>query len=366
MKPFSINYVWVALVGFLSGCGGISTSSESHNNRASGNTVANNTSAQQQAAVATQEESIDQGLPTAQQTTPVEGSNNLLADIDISSAAAVATAATNLAKQSLVSNEISATNTTASFKTETNINTQSRGQLSVSQLLVDFLPIANTIAESTEPSSLQGECGGVAVTESTQTYGNSEGFPYEVDASVIFDDFCTGLANVYSGLESEDIHASKITFSGAGEMSSVFPSDAEGHYEFTFNFLVNTNFEFMPPTVALNQTVGCSYHNGFENFDPNSDCNFSIAFESDGKTFSATDYIVTGDNTIGYDVEITVADQTNESYSASFSGLTVCDNGNFGNGQGTLIYQTKEFNISYTSCNEAVVSHQTLRHTLQL
>ena len=372
MKPSRVILVSAVFTGFLSGCGGVTTSSESHGQSSSSDTSAttpvNSTTTETTEVIFTTEESTQEVVAVAaveEETIEPEASTDALADIDVVDAANVAKAATQLAKQSLVSNEISATSALASFKSGDSISSHSKGQFSIGQLLLEHLPVAATVIENTEPTQLTGSCGGVAVTESNMTYDDSVGFPYEVEASVVFEEFCSRLEDYYSGGLAEELTGYDITFNGAGDMRSRFPSAAEGHYEFSFNFLIQTDFTFMPPTVALKQGVSCSYFNGIENFDPNGDCAFTINFETDNHTYTASDYLVTGDNTVGYDVEITVTSDSNDSYNASFSGLKVCDNGNFGSGTGSLLYHDKEFSITYTSCNEAVVAYETLRYTIQ-
>lgn len=354
----------------LSGCGGVSASSKESDSQPTANTQASTTSSNSTSTAATQTESVDQstGSNTTTSNTvtvePTAESESQASDIDLNKAVSIALAANGLAKQGLVSNEISTTNSLASFKTQKASNQVSKSQINVANLLSSVTPLAATVNETIPQISLPGSCGGNAVSDGSRSYDDEVGFPYIIRASVVFDEYCTDIESVYEGLSSEDLEGYSIVFNGFGDLISEFPSEDEGYYEFDLDFSITTDVEFLPPLVQLNQSITCSYFNGLANFNPLLDCATTLQFESDNDNFSANEFIVSGDNELGYSVELSLSDGDNLSYQANFSNVVVCESGNFGSGTATIQLPEDNIEILYESCSQARVSYQDLSSTI--
>lgn len=369
MKPISQFLAGLLSTCCLTACGGISTNSES-SQQATETTQTNEQVSQ------TQEQPVDQVEPSTTveqilvEETIVEVNDDseelpVTSSLDYEKAISVVKAASSIAKQGLVSNEVSTTHSLASFKTGQQVETQNNGKINVADFLSTIVPLSTDVTETMSSVTLTGECGGAAMTDGSRSYDDEVGFPYVIRANIIFDEYCTDINSVYTGTTAYDLDGHSIVFNGDGSLVSEFPNEQEGHYEFDLIFSMQTEASFLPPVVNINQWVSCSYYDGAENFNPALDCSTTLAYQGETESFVSNEFNVQGNNEIGYTVEVSLSDSANEIYQARFSNLTVCENGNFGTGSSSLSYDETEIDISFDNCSQATVDYNGTRFEVQ-
>jgi len=370
--------VLVAILGasLLTACGGVSRSTEDNstgstnngspvaNTNTESNAASNSDSdsgndseATTDTANTTGDNNSDIGSETIETT--VEPSTETVDQVQIAfnKATAIAFAAGEIVKQGLVSDAITAPGTLLQLNASLNPS-QSNAKTSPIAFSLTQNPTMNkTVVEDIDPTTLQGECGGTMTSAGSNGYDDELLYPYFVEGTVEFSDYCLHLSSVFNGDDAEALDAYSIIFNGTGIISGDLPNAQEGHYEFLLDFGLTTDAPMLPPSVTLNQAVSCSYYNGASDFDASLDCSFTVIYDTEGQNFSANEFRIEGDNIGGYDVNVTFSDIDDNLYGASFFGLSLCANGNFGTGSGSISYNEELIDIEYTNCDEVVITY---------
>lgn len=174
-----------------------------------------------------------------------------------------------------------------------------------------------------------------------------------------FDNYCTYSSAFYPDANDPPLeNGYTVIFNGSGALVVELTNELEGHYEFDLDYSFTSDDPALPPSMDLSQSMSCSFFSGAENFDPDLDCTVTINYAGEDQDYVATDLIVSGNNTSGYDLSLTVVDESNQEFSASFSDLTVCANGNFGSGTGTIDYNNASIDVEYIDCDTMVISYR--------
>lgn len=193
-------------------------------------------------------------------------------------------------------------------------------------------------ATHTGSESVEGTCGGTGSYTYTVTSDDTNRYPLAMDYNWVLNDFCLdfkeGYQIVYNGTFAMDMYATDVE---------------NATYDYEFDFSYTTNF----PGV---QSGSLYYAESCTMTDGEMTCSTGM-YESDTTTYHTSDVSVTGDAVSGYNISYTITDGDGNVCTVSFTGLTLCENGNIGSGNGTVTMKGQVINIEYISCDEFVVTY---------
>lgn len=219
----------------------------------------------------------------------------------------------------------------------------------------DALPFINIdkLVEESDSGSEPGPCGGTLTLNSYFAIDDETLYPVIYDFDFIFDNYCVPLDESYSVFYD-------------GNMSYEFESTTElvGYYDISIAVNYQTDYPLAQSTGSINESLYCEWTNGIENLIESEDCQTLVSYSSDNGDYEAEVVVIEGDNDSGYSIDAVIEDDEGNRYELSFTGLTVCENGNFGTGSGTISYNGDTIGVEFISCDEVVITYQGVSETL--
>lgn len=224
------------------------------------------------------------------------------------------------------------------------------GQRSLQSTFSDIasLTLSETLVET-------GDCGGTITSDYTLNADDTNIYPFDVESESVFSNYC------------EEIDANgNIVFNGSIYVEMDFPSATQGTSFWRFDLSYTSNHPLaIPASGSWYEEISCTYTNGISyGFDDES-CTGSFIFENDDAEYRTENVTVNGDNSNGYDVSFEFSDEANNEYSATFSDVTVCTNGNIGSGSGEITINEESVVIDFVSCDEFNVTYNGQVTTVQ-
>jgi len=193
-----------------------------------------------------------------------------------------------------------------------------------------------------------GICGGSITSDYTITTDDETVFPFEVESETVFDNYCLPIdAN------------GNIFYNGSIYVEMDFPSENQGSSYWRFDLSYTSNHPaVIPSSGSWFEEVSCTFTDGINYSFDDEDCTETLIFsDSNDEEYRTEDVVVSGDNQNGYDVDFEFIDEDGTAFSASFTDLTVCQNGNIGSGSGAIVINEDELVIDFISCSEFTVTY---------
>lgn len=189
-----------------------------------------------------------------------------------------------------------------------------------------------------------GSCGGTMYSRTT-TSSPDDGTTYPISsiAEITYDDYCE---------------------------NSGYTVDGIVYYEFTYNSQSSIYYAYRWDITYYGLiSADGAYHYKFSNectiSNSVTECTDGAWYESStGSDYTLSGTNVNGNNTSGYDVSGTFVIDGDNGYQLTATGLTLCDNGNFGAGAIEIVYQGASFlTIEFTSCSDFTYVYEGVAYT---
>lgn len=186
-------------------------------------------------------------------------------------------------------------------------------------------------AEVIEESVVDGGCGGKMTTNGSVNYSgdDSSPFPATLDYSLIFDDYC----------EADS------TVDGYVTINLNLQSATQGSYDMDMEL---AGVDILGNTQSFKFRLNCTITNS------NKSCTEEALHLSDsGDEMRLANFLVTGDESSGFDVEGNFEIDGGNSYQLSAESLSRCENGYMGSG-GLTLYSGSDLvmTIEFINCDE--------------
>ncbi len=206
----------------------------------------------------------------------------------------------------------------------------------------DAISVSFTTSETT---TTEGDCGGSVITDFTITADDQTLYPYSGELDAQFIEYC----------ERFDVNG-EVVINGSISNEFNFPNANEGSISWHFDLAYVSNHPNLMLSGSYEEEVSCTYTDGVS-FDLDSDsCTTSFVYSEDDVTYRTESVIVTGNNSVGYDVDFEFADEDN-TYDVSLTGITVCENGNLGSGMGTVSVNDESITLDFISCDSVTITY---------
>ncbi|HEY7772292.1 MAG TPA: hypothetical protein VIC26_03870 [Marinagarivorans sp.] len=189
-----------------------------------------------------------------------------------------------------------------------------------------------------------GSCGGTMYSRTTTSSPDDNTiYPISTIAEITYDEYCDN-----DGYTVDGIVYYEFTYNSQSSIYYAY------RWDITYYGLISTDgvyhYKFSNECTITNSATECTDGAWYES--------------STGSDYTLSSSSVSGNNSSGYDVSGTFIIDGDNGYQLTATGLTLCDNGNFGAGSIALEYQGAEYlTINFTSCTDFTYVYDGVAYT---